>query len=216
MPDVIKSDRTTFQKHTGVSYETADKLDRYAELLTEWNQKFNLVSKNTIPEIWNRHFLDSAQLFQHIPKNGGTIADLGSGAGFPGLVLSIMGAPNVTLIEATGKKADFLRTVIAELNLDTKVRQDRIETIRDYKADIITARALKSLKELFKLCAPLMKKDSVALFLKGRALAEELTESSQWWRFKYEKLPSISDPSGNVLIIKDLHYKHAAPRKNHR
>lgn len=216
MPNIIDHERTEFQKHTGVSYETIHRLDRYAELLREWNQKFNLVAESTLPHIWSRHFLDSAQLMRFIPERTEILADLGSGAGFPGLVLSILGVPGVTLIEATGKKADFLRNVVADLGLQTIIRQARIEDIRDTKADIITARALKPLKELFKLASPLMRNDSIGLFLKGRNLEDELTKSAQWWKFSHEKSRSISDPSGNVLIVKDLQYKNATTRKPHK
>ena len=97
MPNIIDHERTEFQKHTGVSHETIHRLDRYAELLREWNQKFNLVAESTLPHIWSRHFLDSAQLMRFIPERTEILADLGSGAGFPGLVLSILGVPGVHL-----------------------------------------------------------------------------------------------------------------------
>jgi 16S rRNA (guanine527-N7)-methyltransferase len=185
------------------------KFQNYAELLTDWNQKFNLVAPSTLPHIWSRHFLDSAQLFPFIPKKPHQIlADLGSGAGFPGLVLSLMGVKNVHLIESTGKKADFLRAVINELELDAVVHQCRIEEMRDFKADIITARALAPLKELFPLAARLMKKDSLCLFLKGQKAQEELTESKKYWMFDCSATQSLSDPSGSVLAIRNL--KNAA------
>lgn len=216
MPDALDTGRDAFLKLIPVPHETIHRLDRYAGLLWEWGRKFNLVAESTLPHIWTRHFLDSAQLMRHIPDGTKSIADLGSGAGFPGLVLAILGAPGVVLIESTGKKAEFLRHVTQRLGLDIKVLQKRIEDIRDLRADIVTARALKPLKELFKLAAPLMKRGSTGLFLKGRNLQEELTESGQWWRFEAEKHPSLSDPSGTVLIIRDLQHKNGAPHPNSR
>ncbi len=195
-----------FLRHFSVSYETRGKFERYAELLGEWNEKFNLVAASTIPHIWQRHFLDSAQLLKFIPTDAKMIADLGSGAGFPGLVLSIMGAPHVRLIESIGKKANFLRTVIDELTLDAEVMQARIEET-DLKADVITARALKPLPELLKLSKPLMKKDSLCLFLKGQQLDVELTEAAKYWKFDSETIPSLSDSSGSILIVRNLEFR---------
>lgn len=214
VPDITKSERADFLARTCVSHETARKLDRYAELLREWNQKFNLVADSTLPHVWIRHFLDSAQLMQFIPEHAKTLADLGSGAGFPGIVLSIMGVPEVHLIESIGKKAGFLRAVIEELKLNAIIHQERIENIRNLKADIVTARALKALPELLKLSKSLMKKDSLCLFLKGKSIDSELTESERSWKFNVEKHQSISDHSGCVLILRDLQPKHDAARKN--
>jgi 16S rRNA (guanine527-N7)-methyltransferase len=216
VPEGTANGRDEFLKLIPVPHETIHRLDRYAELLLEWNARFNLVAESTLPHVWTRHFLDSAQLKRHIPAGAKSLADLGSGAGFPGLVLAILGAPGVVLIEATGKKADFLRHVAAELGLAVDIRQKRIEDMRDLRADVVTARALKPLKELFKLAAPLMKRGSTGIFLKGRNLQEELTESAQWWRFAAEKHPSLSDPSGTVLIIRDLQHKNGAPHPNSR
>jgi len=203
-------ERTDFIQRLAVSHETVAKLDRYAELLGEWSQKFNLVAPSTIPHIWSRHFLDSAQLFSSIPHYA-VVADLGSGAGFPGLVLSIMGIPNIHLIESTGKKVDFLRAVIADLALSATVHQARIEDIKDLKADIVTARALASLKELLPLATRLLKKDGVCLFLKGQNADTELAEARKHWIFDCTKVTSLSDASGSVLTIRNLHYN--APRK---
>ena len=211
-----QNERTKFQELTSASRETMEKLDRYAALLTQWSEKFNLVAPSTLPHIWSRHFLDSAQLFPLIPKREDRqlLADLGSGAGFPGLVLSAMGVPNVHLVESTGKKADFLRTVIAELGLDAVVRQNRIEDLIDFRADIITARALAPLKELLPLVMPLLRKGTICLFLKGQNADAELTESQKYWMFDTERQQSLSDPSGSVLIIKNL-IKNAKTKSRH-
>jgi 16S rRNA (guanine527-N7)-methyltransferase len=186
------------------------KLERYAELLAEWNQLFNLVSEASLPHIWRRHFLDSAQLAKYIPAGAHT-ADLGSGAGFPGLVLSILGIKHVHLIESIGKKARFLEAVVKELKLDAVVHNVRIESLHDMRFDVITARALKPLPHLLKLAKPLMKKESFCLFLKGKQLDIELTETAKYWRFGRETFSSLSDRSGCVLKISNLEPKPGHP-----
>ncbi|MDP9127802.1 MAG: 16S rRNA (guanine(527)-N(7))-methyltransferase RsmG [Pseudomonadota bacterium] len=216
MLEIQNEDKVAFLAQFPVSYETAKLLEQYAFLLCDWNEKFNLVATSTLDTLWRRHFMDSAQLLRFIPEKAANIADLGSGAGFPGLVLSILGARGVVLIESTGKKADFLRKVIEDLGLTARVLQERIENITEPKFDVITARALKPLPELLKLAQRLTKKETICLFLKGQKLDAELTESSQWWRFTHQRHVSLSDPSGNVLIIRDLQYKNAAPRKPHK
>lgn len=211
-----KTGRDEFCELISVSRETLAKLDRYAELLTEWNQKFNLVASSTIPNIWKRHFLDSAQLHKYIPSGAQAIADLGAGAGFPGLVLAIMGCPKIYLIESIGKKAKFLQTVIDELQLNAIVRNERAETVKDLRIDVITARACASLNDLLNLSKPLVHKDSFYIFPKGQNVDVELTESRKYWTFTHQKIPSLSDNSGSVLILKEAKAKYVAPRKSHR
>ncbi|HUY68811.1 MAG TPA: 16S rRNA (guanine(527)-N(7))-methyltransferase RsmG [Alphaproteobacteria bacterium] len=210
----FEQEREEFFRHFPVSHETRAKLDRYAELLREWNAKFNLVSENSFLHLWRRHFLDSAQLLKFFPKEKIIAADLGSGAGFPGIVLSILGVGKIHLVESIGKKANFLLAVIEDLKLDAQVEHKRIEDCR-LKADIVTARALKPLPELLALAKPLMKKDSFCILLKGQHLDDELTESTKYWRFESKTFPSLSDSSGRVLIIRKLDRQaksHAAIR----
>jgi len=204
VPKLDASGRTEFLRHFPVSHETAAKLDRYAELLGEWNQKFNLVADSTFPHVWQRHFLDSAQLMNHIPSNAETLADLGSGAGFPGVIISILGFPKVHLIESIIKKANFLRELVKELRLSADVHQVRIESMAGIKFDVVTARALKPLPQLLKYAQPLMKKDSLCLVLKGKQADAELTESAKYWKFNSEIFPSLSDSSGRVIKIRNL------------
>jgi len=208
-----ETERDEFQNLIPVSHETLKKLDRYAELLIEWNQMFNLVAASTIPHIWKRHFLDSAQIRRFIPETAKVIADLGSGAGFPGLVLAILGAPKIYLIESVGKKAKFLQAVSDELKIDVVVRNERAEKIKDLKADVITARACASVLELLVLSKPLVHKDTQYIFPKGQNVDVELTESAKYWKYEHLKRPSLSDISGSVLILKDAKQKHAAPQK---
>jgi len=208
----MQQEQQDFADSYGVSRETIHKLSTYQKLLIEWNEKFNLVAASTLPHIWTRHFSDSAQLMRFISESATTVADMGAGAGFPGLVLAIMAQELKTpfhlyAIEGTGKKADFLQAVVDELKLKVTVRRERIESIRDLKADIITARALKALPELLKYANYLMHKDTICLFLKGKNVEEELTQARKYWIFKEETHPSRSDDSGRVLVLTDIRYK---------
>lgn len=187
-----------------VSHEARAKFQAYAALLKEWNEKFNLVAASTLPQLWRRHFLDSAQLFPLLPPKARRLVDLGSGAGFPGLVLSIMGVPEVHLIESVGKKATFLRAVVQELGLNAVVHQARIESVRDLQVDVVTARALTALPTLLSLAKPFMTKETVGLFLKGEKAEAELTQAHKYWTFVCNKNQSLSDPSGMVLQISEL------------
>lgn len=202
-----KSDcgKADFIKHFQVPRETVHRLDAYATLLAEWNGKFNLVAASTMPQLWTRHFLDSAQLTAYIPSAAASLVDMGSGAGLPGLVIAIL-CPQLAchLIESTGKKADFLRLVAKELALNVVVHQARIEAIRGLEADIVTARALKALPELLSYAKPLLKKDSFCLFPKGQNVDAELTAARKYWTFTVEKHQSLSDSSGSILKIGDL------------
>ncbi len=152
---------------------------------------------------------------KHIPAKRQTIADLGSGAGFPGNGgLAIMNpSKELTLIESTGKKANFLRLVAEDLGLNLAVENCRVETLSSQKFNVITARAMAPLLDLINLSKPLMKKDTLFLFPKGQNADKELTESKKYWTFDCEKIPSISDPSGSVLIVKNLKQKNAASHK---
>ena len=187
-----------------VSHEARRMLLAYASLLVEWNEKFNLVASSTIPDLWTRHMLDSAQLFPLLPKGTKVLVDLGSGAGFPALVLSILGVPEVHVIESTGKKASFLRHVAEALHLNVTVHQARIESVRDLQADVVTARAVTALPSLLSLAKPFMGRESLGLFLKGEKADAELTEAAKYWTFKADRTPSVTDPSGVILGVKSL------------
>jgi len=205
-------EHTDFMEAYGVTHETIHSLSAYETMLIEWNQKFNLVAASTLPQIWTRHFSDSAQLMSFIPEKALTLADMGAGAGFPGLVLAIMAKGlnkplHVHAIEATGKKADFLQAVIDGLKLNVTVRRERVEAIRDLKTDIVTARALKALPELLKYANYLIHKDTICVFPKGQHAAEELTQARKYWTFDAETHKSRSDDSGSILVLKKLHYK---------
>lgn len=158
-----------------VSRETIDQLTLYLALLEKWQPRINLVSSSTLADAWRRHVLDSAQLVSFLPENDVHILDIGSGAGFPGLVLSIITGNRLTLVESDQRKTVFLQTVIRELGLTASVKNARIEVIPTLGADIVTARALASVERLLKLLERQLPSVERCLFLKGATLQEELT-----------------------------------------
>jgi 16S rRNA (guanine527-N7)-methyltransferase len=197
-----------FATQSGVSRETLDRLKSFVALLAEWNEKHNLVSAKSREEVWRRHIWDSAQLARYIPDDTQTLVDLGSGAGFPGLVLAEMlrSKVAVTLYEATGKKAEFLKAAAARLDLPIEVCNERIEARLRPAADIVTARALAPLDKLLPYAQQFASRQTVCLFLKGQSVVSELTAIRKSWRMKALQHPSLSDPSGVVLEIRELRH----------
>ena len=194
-----------FRAATGVSRETLDRLRIYAELLTCWNARVNLVGRATIPELWTRHMLDSAQLWPLLPNASAArarvLVDMGSGAGFPGLVLAIMGAGKVHLIESVQKKTAFLRTVARETDAPVQVHACRIADAPAMPADVITARALAPLQTLLGHAVRFAHPETVALFPKGRTAEQELTAARKAWNIRVAEHPSRTDPAGRILEI---------------
>jgi 16S rRNA (guanine527-N7)-methyltransferase len=195
----------SFAEATGVSRETLRRLEGYAELLLKWQRTINLVAKDSLPELWRRHLLDSAVLFPLLPKSAECVADLGSGAGFPGLVLAILGIPEVHLVEADARKCAFLAEA-ARLFAPRRVvvHRGRIETIRRFSADVVTARALADLSSLIAYAQPFLRPGGVCLFHKGARVEDELTLAEQTWTMRVERLPNPADSSGTILRIKGL------------
>ena len=194
-----------FAAAASVSRETLDRLKRYAELLADWNTRHNLVSDRSLTDAWKRHFWDSAQLVDLVPSGAKTLVDLGSGAGFPGLVLATLRPElRITLIEATRKKYDFLKVVAGELGLTADVRNERIEEVAPEPFDVITARACAPLSQLLSYAQRFWAGGSRALLHKGQNLASELTEAHKSWRIQVEQHSSRSDPSGIILEIREL------------
>lgn len=208
-----ESEKESFFNNFRVSYETRAKMEVYAQRLIEANAQHNLVAASTLSCLWRRHFLDSAQLFPLLPSPDICLVDLGSGAGFPGLVLALLGVREVHLVESIGKKARFLEGVAAELGLKVTIHHARIESIREVKADIVTARAVTALPGLLSLAKPFLKEKAQCLFLKGEKADAELTEASKWWTFHVERISSLSDPSGTILCFRDVKVRHDARRK---
>ncbi|MBK1634865.1 16S rRNA (guanine(527)-N(7))-methyltransferase RsmG [Rhodovulum adriaticum] len=190
-----------------VPRETSERLSAYAALLRKWNPAINLVSRSTLKDLETRHIADSAQLFDLAPKNAAHWVDLGSGGGFPGLVIAILAADaapqmRVTLIESDLRKATFLRTAARELGLEnTNVLSQRIEAAPPQGADVLSARALAPLTDLLSFATRHLAPDGVALFPKGARHDQELEAALATWRFTVQKIPSTTDPQAVILQI---------------
>lgn len=187
-----------------VSRETLERLEAYAALLAKWQRAVNLVGTGTLPDLWRRHLLDSAQLRALLPPGATNLVDLGSGAGLPGLVLAILGAPDVHLVEADAKKCAFLREAARVTASVVTIHNARIEDLVPWPADVVTARALAPLPVLLGYAARFATPKTICLFLKGRGFAEELTESLKSRTMTVQQVPSRSDPSGTVLRLEGI------------
>ena len=187
-----------------VSRETLLRLERYRELLLKWQRSINLVSESTLATAWRRHFVDSAQLMRWLPPDCRTLADLGSGAGFPGLVLAILGVPEVHVIESDQRKVAFLHEIARETATAVTIHNRRAEAVSGLRAQVVTARALAPLTRLLALAHPLLAPEGVCLFLKGQNVDEELTAATQSWKVTAERLESISDPRGVILRLSSV------------
>lgn len=194
-------DAAGFAAATGVSRETLERLRAYAELLVAWSARLNLVGRATLDDIWRRHFLDSAQLMPLLPSGAASLIDLGSGAGFPALVLAIMGARGVELVEADSRKAAFLREAARIAGADVTIRACRIEAVPPRRADVVTARACAPLERLLTLGQRFIGPETTCLFLKGSRAEEELTTAAKAWTMTVSRHPSLADPSGVVLSL---------------
>ncbi|MGB1548687.1 MAG: 16S rRNA (guanine(527)-N(7))-methyltransferase RsmG, partial [Alphaproteobacteria bacterium] len=155
----------------------------------------------SLADPWRRHFLDSAQLFPLLPKDTRSLVDLGSGAGFPGLVLGVLGVPEVHLVESDGRKCAFLREVARETGVSATIHIGRIEDLSPWPADVVTARALAPLDSLLSLALPFLDLGAAGLFLKGKSVFEELTEAKKSWKMAIKQFPSQSDPDGVILRL---------------
>ena len=192
-----------FQRLTHVSCETLERLEAYVALLKQWNRRINLVGGNTLGDPWRRHILDSAQLLPHVPQKARVLVDLGSGAGLPGLILAILGVPEVHLVEADQRKAVFLREAVRVTGVSATIHATRAERLK-LTADVVTARAVAPLPDLLDLAAPFLGPHSVALFLKGRTAREELTLAEKSWTMGSRLLPSSTEPGGMLLILEAI------------
>ena len=196
-----------FAQLAGVSRETLARLKLYASMLEDWGARHNLVSRASLGHMWRRHFWDSAQLIPLIPQETRSVVDLGSGAGFPGLVLAecLRGQGlRVVLYEATAKKCRFLEAVAARLELIVQVRCERVEDAGPEPFDVVAARACAPLATLLGYAERFWGSQTKGLFLKGQNVGSELTEAHKSWRMKVERHPSRSDPSGVILEVREL------------
>jgi 16S rRNA (guanine527-N7)-methyltransferase len=181
-------------------------IERFLEMLAERNEVMNLVGPATLPDFWSRHAWDSAQLLKIAP-DALTWADLGAGAGFPGLVLAVLGKHRpgfrVELVESMAKRCRFLQDVVDALGLPANVRHDRAENL-DLAVDIVTARACAPLYRLLGYARPYFRKGALGLFLKGQDVASELEEATRYWEYEADIVPSLSDPRGRIVRVRRL------------
>jgi 16S rRNA (guanine527-N7)-methyltransferase len=188
-----------------VSRETLERLTLYAALLVRWQKRINLVAPATLPALWHRHMLDSAQLLPLIPESAEHLIDLGSGAGFPGLVIAICrGRGRTDLYESDERKSAFLAEVIRQTAAPARVVTRRLEESEDPTADILLARALAPFPKLFDLVQGFWHPGLTGLFLKGRALQAEIDSCAGGWRFAYDLVPSVTDSAASVLVVRSL------------
>jgi 16S rRNA (guanine527-N7)-methyltransferase len=192
-----------------VSRETFSLLERLAALVEKWNKSINLISKSTVPNLWERHILDSVQIYHATQVNFKRWLDIGSGAGFPGLVLAILAKEKniggeIILVESDKRKCAFLYTVRRDLNLNLSIINKRIEECDPQNADIISARALANLTKLFDLSFNHKCENTTFIFPKGRSWQEELVAAEKTWNFSWEAVNSITDSQAVVLKIGEL------------
>lgn len=187
-----------------VSRETMHRFQIYLEMLDRWQRRINLVGGGTLADPWRRHILDCGQLWRHWPALARRTVDLGSGAGFPGIVLAIMGAPDVHLIESDQRKAVFLREAARACDITVDVHAERIEAVPPLAGDVVTSRALAPLRQLLAYAERHVHSGTTCLFLKGRNAASELTEAAQSWTMDASWVASLSDPHGRVLILREI------------
>lgn len=232
-----------FRAATGVSRETLERLSRYAALLEKWSAAINLVSRGTLPDLWRRHMLDSAQLMTYLPPppedRPRRLVDLGSGAGFPGLVLAVLDAGEIHLVESDQKKCAFLREAVRVTGARAEIHPIRIEAMPPLAADVVTARGLAPLSQLLAYAdrfrggaaseqatarangLPNNRPNNgsecsfapgpVGLFLKGREVQQELTDSQERWNMCFEVFPSRSDPGGRIVRVSGFARKEPRP-----
>lgn len=189
-----------FKNTIAVPRETYERLQNYVELLKKWQKKINLVSNATLEEIWMRHIIDSAQLYSHLSPTDAVI-DIGSGAGFPGLVMAIMGIKNMTLVESDIRKVAFLREAARATDTKITLIPQRAQTIDFKPFSTLTARAFASLANLIQTVEKTLNTSHKLLLLKGKKYDAEIKEAQASWSFDYTVNPSITDPEGVILSL---------------
>ena len=192
-----------------VSRETFADLKVFKQLVRKWNPAINLVAKSSLPEVWERHIVDSTQIFPLVTEEPGLWLDIGSGGGFPGIVVAILAkglgwSTKFHLVESDNRKSVFLRTAARDLKLNVEVSSDRIEAVERQNADILTARALKSLNELLIFTERHLAQGGTAIFPKGKKWQEEITLAQANWRFEVEPHQSITDADAKILVLREI------------
>ena len=205
----VQAGRDAFKDRMNVSRETMERLDIYEALLKKWNPAINLVGKSTLDDVWTRHFLDSAQVLDIGGRQTGHWVDIGTGGGFPGVVVAAMAvdaAPKMqfTFVDSDLRKATFLRTVTRELGLNATTNAERIEALPPLNADILSARALAPLSKLLGYAALHLKPDGRTIFMKGGSFRNEVTESLEKWSYRSDEYSSFTDGSSVILSCGEI------------
>jgi 16S rRNA (guanine527-N7)-methyltransferase len=209
-PNDLAADRARALALTPVSRETIERLDRFVAVLIDWQQRMNLIAASTEATLWTRHIADSLQLVTLAPQ-ARTWVDLGSGAGFPGLMIACalaetLGA-GVHLVESSTKKAGFLREAVRVTGAPALVHAVRIaDFVKNppKNIDIVTARALAPLAELLQAAYPLLTTGAQGLFPKGQDVGSELTQAARCWNIQASLVPSVTDPNGRIVCVKGI------------
>ncbi|MFO0109598.1 MAG: 16S rRNA (guanine(527)-N(7))-methyltransferase RsmG [Alphaproteobacteria bacterium] len=187
-----------------VSRGTKAKLELFVALLVKWSKKINLVANSDLNQIWERHIADSMQLLPHLPDDAKTVADIGSGAGLPGMVLAMMSEKQFTLIERDQRKCAFLLEAVRECGIiNVEIINSDVEKV-DRVFDVIVSRALANLSELMSYSHPMIMEKTICLFPKGEFYAMELDEAGKQWDFSFRALPSLTHKKSRILVISDL------------
>ena len=198
-----------FAKLANVSHETIERFSLYAELLRRWNPAAGLVAESTLPDLWTRHFLDSAQLLRSAPDSSARWIDLGAGGGFPGLALAILCAEKrpedeFLLVESNGRKCEFLKTVCRESGIQAEILHERAEKLAPQEANVAVARALSSLSQLLSYASRHLVEGGSGLFHKGSGRLSEIDDAMKEWAFKLTEVPSITSKNGAILQVVDI------------
>jgi 16S rRNA (guanine527-N7)-methyltransferase len=205
------TDRDAFHSRHPVSRETTERLDAFAATLLKWSGAINLVAPSTLPQLWTRHILDSAQVFDLSPVRSGLWADIGSGAGFPGMIAAILAAdvaPGLAFhfVESDHRKAAFLSACARACGISPTIHATRAEIAAPIGAQVLSARALAPLPRLLSLAQRHLRPDGHAIFPKGARAADEITAALETWRFAYDKHPSITDPDSVILLVREIQH----------
>ena len=190
-----------------LSRDQVKNIEFFLKKITNYNTHTNLVGKSTLENFWDRHVVDCLQISDHIKDKQLKILDLGTGAGLPGVLLSIIGYKNILMVDSVGKKTDFVKTIIKDLSLLARIQNKRVESVSAGSQDIITSRALAPLSKLLTYSLIHSKKNTTSLFLKGRSVNNEIEIAKENFFFDFKIFKSISSGEGCVLQIKNIKLK---------
>lgn len=203
-----------FQLDTNVSRETLERFQKYADLLAHWQRRINLVSSASLNDLWKRHFLDSAQMKRCLPEKSRQIWDIGTGAGFPGLVLAILGVPGISLIESDARKCAFLREAARVTEAPVSIVNARAEELYDReelseRPDVVLARALAPADKFLDIVSKSILCHTYCILLKGERYEEELSAARDRWIFEHEVRRSMTHPNGVVLSLRKIRHRNS-------